>query len=139
MSQHPLIVVGVDGSAQSKGALRWAAGQAELVGADLKVVMCWDFPSFAYWVAIPEGMDLEGDTRKALDDEVAEVLGSKPTVAVSKVVRQGRAASILIEASRGALLLVVGSRGHGEFAGMLLGSVSEHCVTHADCTVVVVR
>lgn len=133
------IVVGVDASEPSKSALRWAFRQAEMTGAPLRVVMSWDLPATAYWAVIPEGLNFEADTRKVLDETVNEVLGPDPGVDVTAVVTEGRPAAALIDESKGASLLVVGSRGHGAFAGMLLGSVSEHCVSHAHCPVVVVR
>ena len=69
----------------------------------------------------------------------AEVLGGAPSVSVSIAVHRGRPAEVLVEASHGADLLVVGSPGHSALADLVLGSVSEHCVRHADCPVVVVR
>jgi nucleotide-binding universal stress UspA family protein len=135
------IVVGVDGSEASKDALRWAARQAELTGATLRVLTSWHIPSLAYgsMAPLPEGLDLAGSTKQALDDTITEVLGAKPAVALTREVVEGPAALELLEASKGADLLVIGSRGHGAFTGMLLGSVSEHCVSHASCPVLVVR
>ncbi len=133
------MVVGVDGSEPSLAALRWAARQAELTGAELKAVISWELPSAAYWVPFPEGLDLEASARKTLASALEETLGPDPAVPVTQVVAQGHPAPVLIDEAAGADLLVVGSRGHGEFAGMLLGSVSEHCVAHAHCPVVVVR
>lgn len=133
------IVVGVDTSEPSKDALRWAARQAQLTGSQLRVVMSWDIPPMAFWAPLPEGLDLEADARKALDATVHEVLGPRPTVTLSTVVVAGHPAPSLIDQSADAELLVVGSRGHSEFTGMLIGSVSAHCVAHADCPVVVVR
>lgn len=134
-----VIVVGVDGSESSKEALRWAARQAELTGDDLRVIMSWEIPSMAYWAPLPEGLDFDKETRVALHQAVTDVLGDNPRVAVTEVVREGHPAPVLLAESSTAELLVVGSRGHGEFTGMLIGSVSEHCVTHASCPVVVVR
>ncbi|HTZ07910.1 MAG TPA: universal stress protein, partial [Acidimicrobiales bacterium] len=74
-----------------------------------------------------------------LRDTVRQVLGENPEVPVRLVVREGHPAPVLIDEAGGADLLVVGSRGHGAFMGMVLGSVSEHCVSHAPCPVVVVR
>jgi nucleotide-binding universal stress UspA family protein len=62
-----------------------------------------------------------------------------PEVTIVSLVVEGHAAAVLVERSEGADLLVVGTRGHGRFTGMLLGSVSEHCVIHARCPVLVVR
>ena len=133
------IVVGVDASEPSKDALRWAARQAELTGAGLHIVMAWEIPSMGYWAAIPQGLDLGKEAEKALQSTIEEVLGSDPKVAVRSTVAEGHAPLVLLEAAHDADLLVVGSRGHGEFAGMLIGSVSEYCVTHAHCPVVVLR
>lgn len=133
------VVVGVDTSEPSRGALRWAARQAKLTGSELRVVISWEIPSMAYWAPLPEGLDLEKDAASALHQCVLDVLGQDPDVRVTEVVREGHPAPALLAESADADLLVVGSRGHGEFAGMLIGSVSEHCVTHASCPVVVVR
>lgn len=133
------IVVGVDASEPSKAALRWAQDQAALTGAGLRVVMSWAMPTAAYWAPLPAGVDLEASAREVLHQTVEEVLGGNPPVPVTEKVVEGHPAQVLIEQSKGAELLVVGSRGHGEFTGMLLGSVSEHVVTQAACTVVVVR
>jgi len=133
------IVVGVDGSEASRDALRWAAKQAAATKCRLQVVMSWDIPAMAYMAALPVGYDWESDTRKVLADTVEEVLGADPEIDVTSTVMEGRPAPVLLEQAKDADLLVVGSRGHGAFTGMLLGSVSEHCVNHAHCPVVVVR
>jgi nucleotide-binding universal stress UspA family protein len=133
------IVVGVDGSEGSNEALRWAARQAKLTGGTLRAVIAWHVPTTVYLGPLPAGLDFEGDARAALSQAVQEVLGPDPGIEVSQVVEEGHPAPVLIAQSTDAELLVVGSRGHGEFTGMLLGSVSEHCVSHATCPVVVVR
>ena len=133
------IVVGVDASEPSKVALRWAIHQAELTGAHLEIVMAWEIPSLGYWSAIPEGIDFAKESGTALQQTVDEVLGADPKVSFNAVVVEGHPAPVLVERSKDADLLVVGNRGHGEFTGMLIGSVSEHCVSHAECPVVVVR
>ncbi|GAA3546129.1 universal stress protein [Streptomyces osmaniensis] len=138
------IVVGVDGSDSSKRALRWAVRQAELTGAAVEAVTAWDIPQFhgsLAWLP-PSSSDegaLEARARQELEDAVKEVLGSRPPVEVRPVVRYGTPASVLLEAAREASLLVVGSRGLGGFAGLLLGSVAQHCAQHAACPVVVFR
>ncbi|GAA1988478.1 universal stress protein [Catenulispora subtropica] len=139
-SNAPFIVVGVDGSEGSAEALRWAAEQARLTGAELHVVCVWDYPSGVGWAWAPGfvGMDLAAESRKGLDAMVAQVLDGGAGVALITRVERGHAADVLVNASRGADLLVVGSRGHGAFAGMLLGSVSLHCAQHAKCPVVIV-
>jgi nucleotide-binding universal stress UspA family protein len=131
------IVVGVDGSACSIDALRWASTQAELTGATIDPVMSWDYP-------ISSGLDFAGydvdwaaTAGTAIRTALALAFGSEAAI-VGRVVR-GRPADVLIAESAGADLLVVGSRGHGAMAGFLLGSVSERVVAHAQCPVVVVR
>ena len=134
------IVVGIDGSDSSIGALDWAAHQAESTGSLLEVIMTWEWPTNFGWTApLPADFTPETDARRVLDEAVEKVRSTHPGVDVRSTVLEGHPASALIEASRGADLLVLGSRGHGEFVGMLLGSVSEHCVTHAYCPVLVLR
>jgi nucleotide-binding universal stress UspA family protein len=136
----PMIVVGVDGSEASKRALRWAADQARLVGAELKVVTTWEYPPTLGWAPpYPSDFDPDEDARQALRETVDLVLGPDPGVAVHLVVVEGHPAFVLTQNAKDAQLLVVGSRGHGAFAGMLLGSVSEYCAAHSPCPVVVVR
>lgn len=133
-----MIVVGVDGSEPSKEALRWAARQARITGSTLHVVAAWEWPvSWGWSPPYPANFDPERDTRQALETTVEEVLGRD--IDVRMMVREGRPAPVLLDAAANAELLVVGSRGRGEFAGMVLGSVSEHCVHHASCPVVVVH
>jgi nucleotide-binding universal stress UspA family protein len=121
-------------------ALDWAARQAELTGSTLVIVTTWEWPSFG-WDAIPlpEDYHPESGGRVVFDDALATVRVAHPTVAVRPLIAEGHPAPVLVEASRGADLLVVGCRGHGEFSGMLLGSVSMHCALHAHCPVVVVH
>jgi nucleotide-binding universal stress UspA family protein len=134
------IVVGIDGSSSSTKALEWAARQSELTGATLEVVTSWEWPNtYGAPLAVPDGYDPAVDAQDVLDDALAPTLEAHPGLRVRSVVVRGHPAPALVEASRGADLLVVGSRGHGEFSGMLLGSVSEHCVTNAHCPVLVLR
>ncbi|GAB3971579.1 universal stress protein [Actinoallomurus acanthiterrae] len=134
-----VIVVGVDGSEPSKDALRWAARQAQLTGAELRVVRAWRQPVSYGFPADYADADFEGDAREDLDQILEDVLGGEPRISVTAHVVEGHPAQVLIETADGADLLVVGSRGHGAFAGMLLGSVSAHCAHHATCPVLVVR
>ena len=137
------IVVGVDGSESSLGALRWAVRQAEMTKDDLLVLTVWSYPErpapFGMVPELPLPDDPMAEVRRRLDDVVDAAAGRKPSIAVRAEVVEGRAATALVEAARDAELLVVGSRGLGAIAGMLLGSVSEHCVRHAASPVVVVR
>jgi nucleotide-binding universal stress UspA family protein len=134
------IVVGIDGSAASTDALRWAARQAELTGSPLEVIMTWEWPASLGWsVPIPDDYDPETDVRQVLDAAIEAGLAEHPGVKADPRVVNGHPAPILVDASKGADLLVIGSRGHGEFVGMLLGSVSEFCTTNAHCPVLVHR
>jgi nucleotide-binding universal stress UspA family protein len=134
------IVVGIDGSPSSMAAVEWAANQAELTGAVLEVLMTWEWPSSYGWsLPIPSGYDPEHESEKSLHEVLKPVREAHPSVTIQPSIIEGHPAPLLVKASHGADLLVVGSRGHGEFAGMLLGSVSEHCVTNAHCPVLVLR
>jgi nucleotide-binding universal stress UspA family protein len=134
------IVVGVDGSDSSRQALRWAARQAQLTGCRLEVVITWELPTSFGWVPpYPSDFNPAGDAQVAADEEVATALSAFPDVEVHTTVVEGHPAPTLVQASLGAELLVLGSRGHGEFAGMLLGSVSQHLVSTAHCPVLVWR
>lgn len=88
---------------------------------------------------MPSGWDPQADTMRYLEEEVRYVLGADLPPYVSLLVAQGPPAKVLADASQDACVVVVGSRGRGEFAGMLLGSVSQFVTTHARCPVVVVR
>jgi nucleotide-binding universal stress UspA family protein len=134
------IVVGFDGSAASLEALEWAARQVELTASTLEIVATWDWPTtFGWAVPIPTGFDPEQSVREVLAEAEAGVRGRHPQIEITTRVLQGHPAPLLVEASKGAELLVVGSRGHGEFVGMLIGSVSEFCATNAHCPVLVHR
>jgi nucleotide-binding universal stress UspA family protein len=136
------IVVGVDDSSGARLALTWATGEARLRGGTLVVVHCYrlaygwidESPDVARWEKRAAASALE------MVDRIVDVaISGQPDVKVEKVVLEGGAADCLLGAARNAALLVVGSRGRGGFTGMLLGSVSQHCVTHASCPVVVVH
>jgi len=134
------ILVGVDGSEPSKDALRWAADQARRTGSELQVVFGWDHNTSHSLVSpVPTLANLEETQRRGLQDLVREVLGNDPGVNLTLTVVEAHPSSALLGLAKGAELLVVGCRGHGAFAGMLLGSVSLHCATNAACPVVVVH
>ncbi|MDQ2875091.1 MAG: universal stress protein [Actinomycetota bacterium] len=140
----PRIVVGVDGSPSSEGALRWAARQAGLTGATVEAVMAWHMPlmiSGYAWppVGVLEATDFGKAAQTALSAATVRALGADSPAPVIEVVKQGPPPRVLLDAAAGADLLVVGSRGHGGFTEALLGSVSQHCVHHAPCPVVVIR
>jgi nucleotide-binding universal stress UspA family protein len=141
-----VIVVGIDHSAGAKAALRFALEEARLRQATLRVVHAWQYgyigsPGLEGFLPAAGG-DLE-DFRQgaaaALDATLKEVVGDQDDVTIERRVDQGVPAAVLVEESHGAELLVVGSRGHGGFAQLLLGSVSQQCAQHASCPVVIVR
>jgi nucleotide-binding universal stress UspA family protein len=132
------IVVGVDGSPASGDALRWAARQAELTGSVVEAVIGWQYPvqyGNEFYIPPPDWQALAQTT---LDKAVAEA-GAGQDLPCTRTVTEGHPAQVLVSASTDAELLVVGSRGHGGFAGLLLGSVSEYVIAHASCPVLVIR
>jgi nucleotide-binding universal stress UspA family protein len=136
------IVVGVDGSGGSRAALRWAAEEARIRGARLEVVLVWQFPvmtTMPIYGVLPPRDEMEASALatvgKIVDDEG---LRDPEGFEVVDMTAEGPPARTLLDAAEGADLLVVGSRGHGGFTGMLLGSVSQHCVSHATGPVVVI-
>jgi nucleotide-binding universal stress UspA family protein len=133
------IVTGIDGSPASIMALEWAARQAEYTGASLEVVAAWEWPTSFGWSFIPDGYDPARDLAETLEPVLASLQAAHPNLDVRSKIVEGHPAPVLIQESVGADLLVVGSRGHGEFVGMLIGSTSEHCVANAACPVVVIR
>lgn len=137
------VVVGVDGSASSDHALLWAHFLAHTFRTDLEIVTAWHSPMIwagAEWAAIPpDGWDPATDATTTVESAIDRVLDGSQRSRILVNVREGGAARVLLEASEGAQTLVVGSRGHGGFAGLLLGSVSAACAEHATCPVLVVR
>jgi nucleotide-binding universal stress UspA family protein len=135
-----VVVVGADGSEASNDALKWAADYVALVDAELRVVSAWEWPvSLGVALQLPEDYSPLDDAKLNVAQTIAKVLGATPAVAITTEIVEGPPAAVLIEASAHAALLVVGSRGHGGFAGLLLGSTSENCARHAVCPVVIVR
>jgi nucleotide-binding universal stress UspA family protein len=143
VSTWKTILVGVDGSRGSRKALTWAAAEAADHGADLVVVHVWErtLPPASGNPSVPDHRATETSEGAAgeLVQIIKEELGEDPPVVAQPRVKRGRAAEVLIEESAGADLLVVGTRGHGGFAGLLLGSVSQHVAAYAQCPVTVVR
>jgi nucleotide-binding universal stress UspA family protein len=110
---------------------------AEVSRGDLEIVTVWQWPmSFGY--ALDLG-DYSPETDATAMAEKAAASCGLPADRVRTVVLEGPAAAQLVDRSQGAAALVVGTRGHNDFTGILLGSVSNHCVHHAACTVIVVR
>ncbi|WP_258060909.1 universal stress protein [Arthrobacter sp. 4R501] len=133
------IAVGVDGSAESRFALEWAVTEARLRHGQVRAVTAWEYPpetagmEAMIWdsnILEPTARGMQTDILKGADTEGVDVTGD---------VVQGPTVTVLINASKDADLLVVGSRGHGGFTGLLLGSVSTQVLHHAACAVLVVR
>jgi nucleotide-binding universal stress UspA family protein len=134
------IVVGVDGSAPSQAALAWAVKQAALTGAVVDAVIAWEVPAnYSFLVQVPVDINYADIAAQVATDAIAEVSGPGEQVKIRSMPTEGSPARVLLDASKGAELLVVGFRGHGGFTEALLGSVSQHCVHHATCPVVVIR
>ena len=131
------VIVGIDGSEESKPALRWAVEYAQMSGAPLHALMAWDLPVSYGMPAIYDDVDFGEQAETTIAETVAAVVGD--SVTVTHRVERGHPAAVLVAASEQARLLVVGSHGHGGFAASLLGSVSQQCIHHAHCPVVVVR
>jgi nucleotide-binding universal stress UspA family protein len=140
VSKVAAIVVGIDGSEQSKAALRWAVEEARLRGVSVRAIYAWSLPPVAAGAGVMIATNFEAlqrDGERLVDAAVAEV--DAEGVEIERASVEGSAARVLVEAAQGAELLVVGSRGHGGFVGLLLGSVSQQCAHHASCPVVIVR
>lgn len=135
-------VVGVDGSAGSVEALRFAIGEARLHGAKVKVVNAWHVPAIVYeagWAATPIDLSVYPKSAQEVLDKTLEDAGAAESgVEVTTVVRKGQPADAICEEAKGADLLIVGSRGFGGFRGLLLGSVSQQCAHHAPCPILIV-
>ena len=132
------IVVGYDWSPGSHAALHWAAEEARVRGATLDVVHVWTYYAGAgTGLAYIDPDELEKSAATVLDDALTE-LGTVEGVEIERHLVEGPAAPALLHAAKGADLLVVGSRGRGGFAGLLLGSVSQQVSHHAPCPVVIV-
>ena len=139
-----LVVVGVDGSEESVAALGWAARYASAVGAQVRVIAARHYPAAAGTAPVgvaPEPVRAQAEqyVREHLTAAIAKVYQGSAADHVETKLAYGHPAQVLLEESNDADLLVVGHRGRGAFTGMLVGSVSTHCVTHATCPVVVVR
>ena len=143
------IVVGVDGSAESTEALRWAIAEARLRGTNVRVLNACHFPAamatshFLGGRPVSEPLlhaeQFHKHAERLLEHTVSDVAGDDAGVRIDQTVIEGHPSEALVTAANDADLLVVGSRGHGGFAGLLLGSVSQACAHHANCPVVIIR
>ena len=130
------IVVGVDGSPQSIGALRYARTLAEALGHDLEALGAWQVRT-TFEQYSPADWNPEADAREVLEEAVTEAFGSERPANLSLRLEMGPPAQVLLDASKTAAMIVVGTRGRGGFRGMIMGSVSSNVAAHAHCPVVI--
>lgn len=139
------IVVGVDGSACAGTALEFAAREAALRQARLRIVCAWEIPPAVYGGGFAPTLDqptldgFRGGAETVVHDAIAAAKRLQSTIECEGTAVQGQPAEVLLQEARNADLIVVGNRGHGGFASLLLGSVSHQVVQHAPCPVTVVR
>ena len=126
------IVVGFDGSEGAKKALRWAADETRVRSGRMRVVWAWTPGEFG------TDEDIAAFTTKKLDEQVHAILGEQPGFDMELVSDEGRAARVLLDRCTDADMLVVGTRGHGGFSGLLLGSVGQQVTAHATAAAVVI-
>lgn len=132
------IVVGVDGTPASDAALAWACAEGRLRAGIVVALHVLSVPWQLPRVPVDEpASDLERDGKKVLDDALARA--STDGLTVEQQLLEGSPGELLVEASEGADLVVVGTRRHGALSSFVLGSVSNTVVHHAHCPVVVVR
>jgi nucleotide-binding universal stress UspA family protein len=131
------IVVGIDGSEHGNAALRWAVNEARVHEGEIVAVFAWQLP----FIGIPGAFDrdeMEKLCKIFVEDTVAAAVPAA-RVPITNLVAQGDVSASLIAAAKNADMLVLGSRGRGGFAGLKLGSVSQECVQHAACPVVIIK
>ncbi len=145
MTADGTIVVGVDGSDGADRAIEWAMAEAAIHGSKVVLVHVWRFPDVAVTRYAGDPLpvfgrdDIELRGKQLLAEVARSAAKLDGTVNLETRLVQGHPAAVLVDASRQARLLVVGSRGLGGFTGMLMGSVSAWCAHHAHCPVVIVR
>ncbi|MBO0895180.1 universal stress protein [Arthrobacter sunyaminii] len=140
------IVVGVDGSPDSRLALEWAADEARLRNGRLQLITAWSKPPLAWYPEVLEtaagGIAVapapEEDAGK-LNAEALKFAADKGAAATGRVVHNHSPAAAIVDAAREADLIVVGARGYGGFEGLHLGAVSHQVVNHAHCPVLIFR
>jgi nucleotide-binding universal stress UspA family protein len=142
MSDYRKIVVGVDGSEASLKAVIWATHEAKLRDSEIEIIHSWSMPFVVDPMAMMPMMfpieEMVADANKIAAAAAAKVTSIDPKIRVVSRIERGSASEHLITASKSADLLVVGSRGHGGFAGLLLGSVAQQVANHASCPAVIV-
>jgi nucleotide-binding universal stress UspA family protein len=142
MANYKKIVVGVDGSPASLKAVSWAANEAKLRGSDIEILHSWSMPFVVDPMAMMPMMfpmeEMVADANRIVAAAAAAVVSIDSKIHVATRVERGSASEHLITAGKTADLVVVGSRGHGGFAGLLLGSVAQQVANHTPCPVVIV-
>jgi nucleotide-binding universal stress UspA family protein len=134
------IVVGIDGSESSENALRWAARLAPALGATIHAIVAWEYPIvFGLEGGIPSAWKPDETAKEILNKSLETVFGEVRPAGLKGSISQGHPTFVLLDASKEAEMLIVGSRGLGGFKGLLLGSVSSTCAEHAKCPVLVVH
>ena len=141
------VVVGVDGSKFSASALVWACEYAQANAREVLAVCVRDLNPLpddliigaSPWDELADADDPDMPVRSMLDEMVGLAEADFPTVTILRQVLHGHAARELIRLTETTDLIVVGACGHGAFTGMLMGSVSQHLVSHCHCSVVIVR
>lgn len=133
------IVVGVDGSPESIRALSWGIDEARLRGLGVRILYAFPALTSFFGKTAHEYYPQVENEATAMFDSTLAAAPAMDDLDVERSVEAGNPSEVLVKASRGASLLVVGSHGRGVFHGMTLGSVSTHCVHQAHCPVVVVR
>lgn len=138
-AENQPVVVGVDGSPSSVTALRKAAEFAATLDTELLIVTCWKAPDFYNGVVHSDAAAFEDKAKELQADAIMKAFDNGCPVPARRRLTHGRPATELITASENAQLLVLGTRGHGEFASLILGSVSLECIAHAHPPVLTVR
>ena len=138
-NQANRVVVGIDGSAASEEALAWAADESRVRGAVLEIDHVWSLPNLGYGGFVAQIDDFEKDAKELLEKVTDRARKNHPDRTIESNLLEGPPAPALIVRGKRADLLVVGSRGHGGFTGLMLGSVSQQLVHHAEFPIVVVH
>lgn len=143
MSHHDLVIVAVDGGEPSNNAVRWAANTALKRGVPLRLASSYTMPQFLYAEGMVPPQELFDDLQRECLSKVEAAreiaLEVAPDLEVDHTIAEGSPIDMLLDLSKEATMIVMGSRGLGGLSGMVLGSVSAAVVAHASCPVVVVR
>ncbi|WP_457948769.1 universal stress protein [Pseudarthrobacter sp. alpha12b] len=140
------IVVGFDGSEYSQAALDWAMDEARQRNGQVRLITAWNKPPMAWYPAVLEtaagelaAEESPEQIARTLQGQAVKSAEDGGVTATGQLVDTHSPASAILDAAKDADLIVVGSRGHGGFPGLHLGSVSTQVVNHAQCPVLVVR